>query len=64
MPRPRGLGDRGGERSGSVDVVVAAGYEVVADALELDVEQWDAHLGVMLRGVLVLATGFSARGSG
>ena len=37
---------------GGVDVVVAnAGYELVADALELGVEQWDHHVDVMLRGV-------------
>lgn len=37
---------------GGVDVVVAnAGYELVADALELQVDQWDHHQDVMLRGV-------------
>ncbi len=37
---------------GGVDVVVAAaGYEVVADALELELEQWNRHIDVMLRGV-------------
>lgn len=39
---------------GGVDVVVAgAGYELVADALELSVEDWDRHQSVMLRGVFV-----------
>lgn len=39
---------------GGVDAVVAAaGYELVADALELDVESWDQHISVMLRGVFV-----------
>lgn len=39
---------------GGVDVVVAgAGYELVADALELSVEDWDRHQAVMLRGVFV-----------
>jgi NAD(P)-dependent dehydrogenase (short-subunit alcohol dehydrogenase family) len=39
-------------RLGGVDVVVAnAGYELVADALELSIEQWDHHVDVMLRGV-------------
>lgn len=42
------------EELGGVDVVVAAaGYELVADALELDVESWDQHMSVMLRGVFV-----------
>lgn len=37
---------------GGVDVVVPnAGYELVADALELDIEAWDRHQDVMLRGV-------------
>jgi NAD(P)-dependent dehydrogenase (short-subunit alcohol dehydrogenase family) len=37
---------------GSLDVVVAnAGYELVADALELTLADWDAHQAVMLRGV-------------
>jgi NAD(P)-dependent dehydrogenase (short-subunit alcohol dehydrogenase family) len=40
------------DRLGGVDVVVAnAGYELVGDALELTVEQWDHHVDVMLRGV-------------
>lgn len=40
------------EHLGGLDVVVAnAGYELVADALELTVDQWDHHLDVMLRGV-------------
>ncbi len=39
---------------GGLDVVVAgAGYELVADALELSVEDWDRHQAVMLRGVFV-----------
>lgn len=39
---------------GGVDVVVAAaGYELVADALELTPEDWDTHLAVLLRGVFV-----------
>lgn len=37
---------------GGLDVVVAnAGYELVADALELTLDEWDAHQAVMLRGV-------------
>lgn len=37
---------------GSLDTVVAnAGYELVADALELTIDDWDAHQAVMLRGV-------------
>lgn len=41
-------------RMGGVDVVVAgAGYELVANALELSVDDWDAHQAVMLRGVFV-----------
>lgn len=37
---------------GGLDIVVAgAGYELVADALELSIEDWDAHQSVMLRGV-------------
>lgn len=44
--------DRAASRLGGVDVVVAnAGYELVADALELTVDQWDRHVDVMLRGV-------------
>ena len=40
---------------GGLDVVVAgAGYELVATALELSVEQWDQHMNVMLRGPFVL----------
>lgn len=43
---------RAAGRMGGVDVVVAnAGYELVADALELTVEEWDRHVDVMLRGV-------------
>jgi NAD(P)-dependent dehydrogenase (short-subunit alcohol dehydrogenase family) len=39
---------------GRLDVVVAnAGYELLGDALELSVEEWDAHQAVMLRGVFV-----------
>lgn len=39
---------------GGIDVVVAnAGYELVADALELSIEDWDKHQDVMLRGVFV-----------
>lgn len=46
--------DREASRMGGLDVVVAgAGYELVADAIELDVEDWDAHQSVMLRGVFV-----------
>jgi len=42
------------ETLGGLDIVVAnAGYELVADALELSVEDWDAHQDVMLRGVFV-----------
>jgi NAD(P)-dependent dehydrogenase (short-subunit alcohol dehydrogenase family) len=37
-----------------VDVVIAAaGYELVADALELTSDDWDTHLAVLLRGVFV-----------
>ena len=44
--------DAASERLGGVDIVVAnAGYELVADALELTVDQWDHHVDVMLRGV-------------
>jgi NAD(P)-dependent dehydrogenase (short-subunit alcohol dehydrogenase family) len=40
------------DRLGGVDVAVAnAGYELVADALELSYEDWDGHQAVMLRGV-------------
>ncbi|OJW02434.1 MAG: hypothetical protein BGO47_12045 [Microbacterium sp. 67-17] len=43
------------EALGGLDVIVAgAGYELVANALELTVEQWDAHMAVMLRGPFVL----------
>lgn len=39
---------------GGLDVVVAAaGYELLGDALELSVEDWDRHQSVMLRGVFV-----------
>lgn len=39
-------------RWGGVDVVVAnAGYELLGDALELSLEDWDRHQAVMLRGV-------------
>lgn len=41
---------------GGIDVVVAnAGYELLGDALELTLEQWDAHQSVMLRGVFATA---------
>jgi NAD(P)-dependent dehydrogenase (short-subunit alcohol dehydrogenase family) len=41
-------------RLGGLDIVVAnAGYELLGDARELDLEQWDAHQAVMLRGVFV-----------
>lgn len=37
---------------GGLDVAVAnAGYELVADALELSYADWDTHQAVMLRGV-------------
>jgi NAD(P)-dependent dehydrogenase (short-subunit alcohol dehydrogenase family) len=40
---------------GGVDVVVAAaGYELVANALELTPDDWDAHLAVLLKGVFVV----------
>lgn len=40
---------------GGLDVVVAgAGYELVAKALDLSIEQWDRHMTVMLRGPFVL----------
>ena len=43
-----------GSRLGGIDVVVAnAGYELLGNALELSVEDWDAHQSVMLRGVFV-----------
>lgn len=42
------------ERLGQLDIVVAnAGYELLGNALELEVEQWDEHQAVMLRGVFV-----------
>lgn len=41
-------------RMGGIDVVVAgAGYELVATATEMSVEQWDRHMAVMLRGPFV-----------
>jgi NAD(P)-dependent dehydrogenase (short-subunit alcohol dehydrogenase family) len=41
-------------RLGGLDIVVAnAGYELLGDARELDVDRWDAHQAVMLRGVFV-----------
>ena len=41
-------------RLGGIDIVVAnAGYELLGDALELSVADWDAHQAVMLRGVFV-----------
>lgn len=43
---------RAKQELGGLDVAVAnAGYELVADALELTYEQWDTHQAVMLRGV-------------
>lgn len=40
------------QRWGGVDVVVAnAGYELLGDALELTLDDWDQHQAVMLRGV-------------
>lgn len=40
------------ERFGGLDVAVAnAGYELVRDALELTIDEWDRHQAVMLRGV-------------
>lgn len=40
------------QRWGGVDVVVAnAGYELLGDALELTLDDWDSHQAVMLRGV-------------
>lgn len=43
---------RARELFGGLDVAVAnAGYELVADALELSYEDWDRHQAVMLRGV-------------
>lgn len=39
---------------GGLDLVVAnAGYELLGDARELSVADWDAHQAVMLRGVFV-----------
>jgi NAD(P)-dependent dehydrogenase (short-subunit alcohol dehydrogenase family) len=39
-------------RWGGIDTVVAnAGYELLGDALELTLDDWDAHQAVMLRGV-------------
>jgi NAD(P)-dependent dehydrogenase (short-subunit alcohol dehydrogenase family) len=54
---------------GGVDVAVAnAGYELVADALELSYEDWDAHQAVMLRGVFAtfrsILPGMLEQGSG
>lgn len=41
---------------GGIDVVVAAaGYELLGNALELSVDEWDRHHSVMLRGVFVTA---------
>ncbi len=41
-------------RMGGLDIVVAnAGYELLGDALELTVQDWDDHQSVMLRGVFV-----------
>jgi 2-keto-3-deoxy-L-fuconate dehydrogenase len=52
---PRQVGVAGAaavDRLGGVDVAVAnAGYELVADALELSYDDWDRHQAVMLRGV-------------
>jgi meso-butanediol dehydrogenase/(S,S)-butanediol dehydrogenase/diacetyl reductase len=46
--------DTEAEALGGVDVVVAgAGYELVAKATELSLEQWDRHMAVMLRGPFV-----------
>lgn len=44
--------DRARTLMGGIDVVVAnAGYELLGDALELTLDDWDAHQAVMLRGV-------------
>ncbi|MDI1290965.1 MAG: SDR family oxidoreductase [bacterium] len=46
--------DQGATDLGGIDVVVAAaGYELLGDALELTIEDWDKHQSVMLRGVFV-----------
>ena len=43
---------RAAEDLGGIDVVVAAaGYELLGDALELSMDDWDQHQAVMLRGV-------------
>ncbi|MFN8622641.1 MAG: SDR family oxidoreductase [Chloroflexota bacterium] len=57
------------ERFGGLDIAVAnAGYELVRDALELTLEEWDAHQAVMLRGVYAtfrsVLPGMVAQGSG
>jgi NAD(P)-dependent dehydrogenase (short-subunit alcohol dehydrogenase family) len=57
------------ERLGGLDVAVAnAGYELVRDALELTIEEWDAHQDVMLRGVYAtfrsVLPGMVTQGSG
>src|SRR5690606_31023371 len=40
---------------GGVDVAVAgAGYELVATATELSVDDWDRHMNVMLRAPFVM----------
>lgn len=45
---------RARQELGGVDVAVAnAGYELLGDALELGLDEWDRHQAVMLRGVLV-----------
>jgi NAD(P)-dependent dehydrogenase (short-subunit alcohol dehydrogenase family) len=56
-------------RMGGFDVAVAnAGYELVRDALELTIEEWDRHQAVMLRGVYAtfrsVLPGMVAQGSG
>lgn len=46
--------DDAAQDMGGLDVAVAnAGYELLGDARELTVDDWDAHQNVMLRGVFV-----------
>ncbi len=60
---------RASETFGGLDIAVAnAGYELVRDALELTIEEWDRHHAVMLRGVFAtfrsVLPGMVEQGSG